>query len=128
MRSIGIMKAPLSLVRPGSTWAAPLTSPSKGAVGGDENVFPAASSATSTTLLDPPLDFSEELAGDCCFATGRCKEGDWDAMCDRLLIACQIGNDRVKGKVAEMFSELGSVADLVVPSLLETRDKITKKP
>ena len=77
--------------------------------------------------MDATLDFCEEAAGDAGFDAGGGMEGDGNTVGDRLLVACQVGNDRVKRERPKMLPELGKVAALVCPGPLETRHKIAEQ-
>ena len=91
------------------------------------NVASAARRAASTTPMDAPLDFCEEAAGDAGFDAGWGMEGDGNTVGDRFLVACQVGDDRVKRQGPKMLPQLGKVAALVCPGPLETRHEIAEQ-
>ena len=80
--------------------------------------------AASTSFGDPAFDFVEEFPGDARFIAGRSVEGDGDTVCDGLLIPCQIRDDRVKGKGAEVPAEFRHVTALVGAAALEAGDEV----
>ena len=127
MRSQAMANAPPSRRRPSSEPCKRAGSSGSGNDGFSLNVLPAARRAASTTPMDAPLDLCEEAAGDAGFDAGRGMEGDGNAVGDRLLVACQVGNDRVKRQRAEMLPQFGKVAALVCPGPLETRHKIAEQ-
>ena len=95
-----------------------------GSLDGVPKVLPAASSAFSTTPTDPPLDFSKEPPGNTGFDAGRRVERDRDTMGNRLLVACQIGDQCVKGVFAKVLAELGEIASLIEPGFLVSRNQV----
>ena len=77
--------------------------------------------------MDTPLDLGEEATGDAGFGAGWSMEGNGNAVGDRLLVACQVGNDRVKRQEAKVLSELGKVAALIRPGPFEAGNKVAEQ-
>ena len=98
-----------------------------GSAGADANVWSALLSAASTSFGDALFDFVEEAAGDARFVAGRSVEGDRDTVCDGFLIPCQIRDDGVKGKGAEVPAEFRHVTALVRAAALEAGDEVAEE-
>jgi hypothetical protein len=121
MRSQAMTNAPPKRRRPSREPCASDGSSASGNDGFSLNVLSAARRAASTTPVDATLDLCEEATGDAGFDAGGGMEGDGNSVGDRLLVACQVGNDRVKRQRPEMLPQLGKVASLIRPGPLETR-------
>ena len=70
---------------------------------------------------------SKRRAGDAGFRAGRSVEGDGDTVRDGLLIPCQIRDDGVKGKRAEVLAEFRHVTALVAAAALEAGDEVAEQ-
>jgi hypothetical protein len=101
---------------------------SSGSREGVVNVRSAARSALSTIPTDAAFDFCKETPGDAGFDARWGVDGDRDTKGDRLLVACQVRDHRVKCALAEALPELGEVASLIGSRSLEAGDEVPAKP
>src|SRR5271167_4695487 len=92
-----------------------------------EKARSAARFTAASLAFETGFNFVEESSGNASGPTAGVVEGNGDAIGDCTLKGCQIRDNCVKSKRAEVFAKIGQVGLVVQPGLLVTRGQVAEQ-